>query len=455
MGLFGSKKEGGILDVIRCDEADYLIWKWSPAGEPSRKMNAIRYGSRLRVKEGEVAVFVYDRQGGMDYIEGFKDEVIKTANFPVLTSIVGSAFGGASPFQAEIFFINRAGTIRLPFFVDNVTLTEQWQQRLMVPATVKGSITFRIADYKVFISKYQMAGYSMDDLSQQIREMVVRYVKSAVTNAPFQLGIPVVQIERGIDAISDTVLAKLREPLAEDFAVEIRRFDISDITLDEESVGYMALMSQGMAQASIMEKQFIATGDATGQNILDQQAIGAENLQESLRINRVETQRLQRLATEEQHLTAHRIDVQGDVARTAADSLGEMGGGGFGGGDALNPGAMMAGMMMGGAVGGGMANMMSGMIQGVAQPTVPPAAPPPAPVPPPAPRNQAAAYFTAVDGVQSGPFSAQRLQEMIAAGQLTRDTYVWTQGMTAWEPAGSRPELSTAFGCVPPPPPVK
>ncbi len=60
MGLF-SKKEGGIVDVIRCDEEKYLIWKWRPAGQPAnstKKENAIRYGSSLRVKEGEMAVFV-------------------------------------------------------------------------------------------------------------------------------------------------------------------------------------------------------------------------------------------------------------------------------------------------------------------------------------------------------------------------------------------------------------
>ena len=64
MGLFGfgSSKEGGFMDVIRCDESnDYLIWKWSPdpSGAPTKKENAIRYGSSLRVKDGEVAVFVY------------------------------------------------------------------------------------------------------------------------------------------------------------------------------------------------------------------------------------------------------------------------------------------------------------------------------------------------------------------------------------------------------------
>ena len=54
MGLFSNKKEGGLMDVIRCDEQEYLVWKWRPSGEANstHKENAIRYGSSLRVKEG-------------------------------------------------------------------------------------------------------------------------------------------------------------------------------------------------------------------------------------------------------------------------------------------------------------------------------------------------------------------------------------------------------------------
>ena len=44
---------------------------------------------------------------GVDgFIVGPYDQTIKTANFPILTNIVGSAFGGTSPFQAEIYFMN-------------------------------------------------------------------------------------------------------------------------------------------------------------------------------------------------------------------------------------------------------------------------------------------------------------------------------------------------------------
>ncbi len=36
MGLFGfgSKgKSGGLMNVIRCDEQEYLVWKWRPEGQ--------------------------------------------------------------------------------------------------------------------------------------------------------------------------------------------------------------------------------------------------------------------------------------------------------------------------------------------------------------------------------------------------------------------------------------
>lgn len=37
MGLFGKKGEGGMMDVIRCDEPEYLIWKWLPSGAELNK----------------------------------------------------------------------------------------------------------------------------------------------------------------------------------------------------------------------------------------------------------------------------------------------------------------------------------------------------------------------------------------------------------------------------------
>ena len=85
MALFNkNNRKGGLMDEIRCDEPSYLIWKWHPSGSQpgaNNRENAIRWGSSLRVKDGEVAVFVYKQKDGtmQDFIVGPFDQTIKTS----------------------------------------------------------------------------------------------------------------------------------------------------------------------------------------------------------------------------------------------------------------------------------------------------------------------------------------------------------------------------------------
>lgn len=430
------------MDVIRCDEKDFLIWKWSPDGQPSHKENAIRYGSSLRVKDGEVAVFVYKQKSGQmqDFIVGPYDETIKTANFPVLTSIVGSAFGGSSPFQAEIYFINLSGIIRKPFFFDEFDLCDFRHPDLPVPAGVKGSITFKIADYKEFISQYRLTDFDLDDFWDKVKDPMIETLKSVINQATCQLKTPLIQIQGALSDISRLVEKMVSEKFRATYKIDIQGINLSTIALDKESLGYAALWKT-TADRDLRINE--AETDAGAQNIADLQAINAENYEEALRIQREETQRKQRLETEGSNLTAHQINIQGDVAKTAAESLGTMGSGmSFGDGGGMNPAGMMTGMMMGGAVGGSMANMMGNMMQGVNQPQ-----------PPTPPAGAIAEWHISSNGQQAGPYTADQLRQMIAAGNVTRTTYVWKAGMGGWEQAANVPEIAALFGAVPPPPP--
>jgi membrane protease subunit (stomatin/prohibitin family) len=69
--------------------------------------------------------------------------------------------------------------------------------------------------------------------------------------------------------------------------------------------------------------------------------------------------------------------------------------------------------------------------------------------PPPVP--QSAGYFTAVNGAQSGPHPISDLTAQAAAGQFTRQTLVWKQGMSAWVAADTVAELANLFAAAPPP----
>lgn len=369
MGLFGfgSKgKSGGLMNVIRCDEQEYLIWKWRPGGQEANstsRENAIRYGSSLRVKDGEVAVFVYKQKDSgtmQDFIVGPYDDTIKTANFPVLTSIVGLAFGGESPFQAEVYFINMAGVIQIKFAVPYFDVYDPRFLDFAVPMAARGSITFQIEDYQAFIKLHRLIDFDLEAFKNQIKDAVKKYVKGFITNVPSDNQIPVLQIERKVMEISDLIQQKLTPAFIDDFGVKLKRFDLSAIEPDKESEGYEELRRLTAGQQA---KTIEAQTDINIKNMQDTQRINAENMEETMRIQREESQRAQRLQTENNFIGAHAINQQAEVLKTGAQNLGQMGSmnmGGNGSGS-MNPAGIMTGMAMGGAMGQQMAGMMNQM----------------------------------------------------------------------------------------------
>lgn len=457
MALFNrNNRKGGLMDEIRCDEPSYLIWKWHPSGSQpgaNNRENAIRWGSSLRVKDGEVAVFVYKQKDGtmQDFIVGPFDQTIKTSNFPVLASIVGLAYEGGTPFQAEIYFIDLARIIQVKFGVPFFDVYDPRFADFGVPVAVRGTVSFGIADYREFIKLHRLSTFNLDDFQKQIRDAVNRYVKDAVANAPAAHNIPVVQIESKTAQINDVVEYDLSERLKETFGVVVSGIDIGAIEIDKSSEGYRQLMSVTQELASATAK---AEAEAKIRDIHAKQRIEAEHYEGTLRIQREEGQYAQHKQTQTANLGAFQIEKRAEVGVAGAQALGQMGAngagdvniGGCGDGTGFNMTAMMASMAVGGAVGQNIADAMNNMMGGINQQTAPGAVPHPIPT---------VAYHVAVNGQATGPFDISVLAQMATVGQLTADSLVWKNGMAQWAKAGTVDELKNLFAnAMPSIPPV-
>lgn len=433
MGLFDKiKNDGGFMNVIRCDEPSYLIWKWRPEGaqSDSNRENEIRWGSSLRVKDGEVAVFVYKQNNGVmqDFIVGPFDETLKTKNLPVLADIVGLVYDDKSPFQAEVYFINLAKIVQVKFGVPYFDIYDPRFMDFGVPVAVRGTISFKIADYREFIKLHRLNTFTLADFQLQIRDAVIRYVKDVVANAPATNNIPVVQIETKTAQINDVVEMDIAERLQEKFGVEVSGVDIAAIEIDKSSDGYRQLMS--------------VTKDVAAAQVQAQ----TEDYIERLRIQREEGQYAQHKQTQTANIGAFQVEKQAEVGVAGADALGQMGANGAGGvnlggdGTGFNPAAMMAGIALGGAVGNNIAGTMNGMMGGVNQQ-----------VPPPIPT---VTFHVAVNGQATGPFDMNTLSQMANAGTLTKDSLVWKAGMPQWAKADTVAELQNLFANTMPPIPT-
>lgn len=436
MGLFDrNKRTGGFMDEIRCDEPSYLIWKWHPAGAQlgtGNRENAIRWGSSLRVKDGEVAVFVYKQQNGtmQDFIVGPFDQTIKTANFPVLASIVGLAYEGGTPFQAEVYFINLAQIIQVKFAVPFFDVYDPRFDDFGVPIAVRGTISFKISDYRQFIKLHRLVSFNLEDFQRQIRDAVTRYVKDVVANAPATNNIPLVQIETKTAQINDVVEFDIGNRLKENFGVDVSGVDIAAIEVDKSSDGYKQLMA--------------VTKDLTSAKLQAE----SEDYIERLRIQREEGQYATHKQTQTANIGAFQVEKQAEVGIAGANALGQMGSNGAGsvdlgsGGMGFNPAAMMAGMAVGGAVGQNIAGTMNGMMAGINQPAQQGVTPPPVPT---------IVYHVAVNGQATGPFDIGTLTQMVNVGSLTKDMFVWKAGMPAWVKADTVEDLKGLFANVMPP----
>ncbi len=492
MGLFNSKKEGGLMDMVRCDESDFLIWKWRPNREAevgsSKKENAIRYGSSLRVKPGQAAVFLYQNKGDFDVIFGPFDDIIKAENLPVLASIVGLAYAGGTPFQAECYFINLAKGMEIPFVVPffRVIPAEPEYRVYDVQVAIKGAVTFEVPKdtqvVKYLIEAWGSNDTTLDELKMKMKTLLVQEVKRIVTNAPKDTGIFVMHFNALIGELGQYVHKNIQSVIAHRFGIFATDVLIEDIRYDEESDSYQRLKRITEEQAQLfnleneknallsyeIQRETMKTdADVRNENVRRMADIQMEHTGDMAARMREEAQFAQHmqseqaakqaeLASQSAYINAHAINRQADVLTEGMKGLGQMGSMNFGGnGGGMNPAGMMTGMMMGGALGSQAAQMMNAMGQTMQQGMA--AGAQGASVPPPIPgQQQPTVFFLAINGQQYGPCDANTIGNMLRGGQINGDTLGWHDGLPSWQAIKSIPALAPLFAqnngpSVPPP----
>lgn len=378
---------------------------------------------------------------------------------------------------------------RIPYF-------DAFDPRLQdtgVPVAVGVTVTYSIEDMPTFLSMNKMEVFSDEVFKEKLKSGVTKYVKSAVSNAPSDAQIPLVQIERKIVEVSDYVQGRVIPQIENVFCIKVRALDITSIDVDKSSRGYMELkaltadfekerlmaqhnaqmtnfnMQNKMQQDQMMAQHNAQLSNFNLQNQMQQNQLkmqsslnldamqrqhemqlgGQEQMQqmqfdmqqkqmnmqmnnqsETMRIQREEMQRAARLQTESTFLDAHKANLNAKTVNNAMDN-------GFNPYEQqpMNMGGMQQPMGMGGMqqpmMGGMMGQKSMGMPQmGGMQPQV--------------------NYMLAVNGQQAGPYNWAQLQQLVQQGQLTQQTYVWKQGMAEWALAGQVQELMPLFQGIAP-----
>lgn len=490
MGLFNRKKEGGMMDAIRCDEKDFLIWKWRPdrdlSAGSSRKENSIRYGSGLSVRPGQAAIFLYPtKDEEYDVIKGPYNDIIKTDNMPVLSSIVGLAYAGGSPFQAELYYVNLAKGMEIPFFIPSfrVIPAEPEYRPYDIQVSVKGSLVFEVSTQKEYI-KYLMEAWggndtSLEELEGRLKQLLTQEVKQIVSNAPKDTGVFLMHLNGLIGEMGQYICGRIQQKIAHRSGVYVSDVYISDIHYNEDSDSYQRLkrITEDQAQLYNLEKEKTALlsfenqrkvmqTDTDVRNETTRRMAGIqmghtedmlgrmrEESQYAQHLQTEETARQTRLGSESAFINAHALDQQTEILKSGMQNMGAMGAMNLGGGDGhMNPAGMMTSMMMGASVAGQVGNMMNQMggqvADNMAKSGQAQQGPPPIPV------RQPQVFYLCLNNQQAGPYDITGISQMAASGQINGETLGWCEKLPDWVAIKNIPALSALFnapGPVPPP----
>jgi membrane protease subunit (stomatin/prohibitin family) len=250
-----------IIDVVKCDKPDLLVWKWYPHnGSPSKREQDLRLGTQLIVNHSQKAIFLKNGQIADVFEAGH--HTLSTQNLPIISSIVELPFGLETPFKAEVYFINETISVEVKFGLIPFNMMEP-NFRVPIPVTSRGSFVVKISDGKIFLNKLSgvTKSFDPDQLKNYFRGIIAENVKVAITKISKEQNISPLELESMVMDVSEAVKGIISKTFNQ-YGIYLEFFNIEAIAIvdDDERVkkilgDYQQMMSQDMEERMRLKRR--------------------------------------------------------------------------------------------------------------------------------------------------------------------------------------------------------
>lgn len=239
-----------LIDVVKCEIIDGEFCSKFPSED-------LRVGSQLVVYPSQTAIFVKGGQICDEFTSG--TYTINTNNIPLLNKIINLPFGNNSPFQAEVWFVNRVAKLDIPWGTPQPIQLEDSRYNIIVPIRANGQYGVRINNPRMFLESLigNMNNFNASKIEQFFRGRIVASLSTIITELITYQNISVLEINTKLMDMSVTCDRQLNE-LFKKYGVEIVDFSIMSISFPEDDESVIKLKDA---------KDLAARLKITGQNI--------------------------------------------------------------------------------------------------------------------------------------------------------------------------------------------
>ena len=221
--VFGFLK-GEFIDVISWldDTRDTMVWRFE------RRDNAIKYGAKLTVREGQAAVFINEGQLADVFGPGLYE--LQTNNMPIMTTLKHWDHGFSSPFKCEIYFINTTRFNDLKWGTQNPIMCRDPE---FGPVRIRafGTYSMRVSDPGMFLKEVVGTDgeFTADEITNQIRNVILQQMSQVLAKS----GIPVLDMAANTMDLAKIVTTAITPQIAA-YGLTLPEFYIENVSLPEE-----------------------------------------------------------------------------------------------------------------------------------------------------------------------------------------------------------------------------
>ena len=199
-----------------------MVWRFERQG------NEIKYGAKLTVREGQMAVFVNEGEIADTFTPGMYE--LFTRNLPILSTLQAWPHGFESPFKAEVYFCSMRVFTDLKWGTKNPVIARDAE---FGPVRLRafGTYAIRIKDPSVFLREVVGTDghFTVDEISDQLRNIIVARFGTIVAGS----GIPVLDLAANYDQLGQFVQGRIAPEFA-NYGLELATILVENVSLPPE-----------------------------------------------------------------------------------------------------------------------------------------------------------------------------------------------------------------------------
>ena len=235
-----------LIDIIKWDGNDQeFVWKY-----PSENL---RRGSQLVVKPGQVAFFVSRGKICDEVREGTL--TLETNNLPMLTSLLSLPFGGNTPFQAEVWFVNLISKLDNKWGTIRPIQLEDPKYGLVVPVRAFGQYGFKISNAHKFFEVLTGTAkvFTAAKIVEYFTGLLVHTVNVVLGKAFIEEKLSILDASTHLDILAQKCKQFIQAEM-DRFGIELVNFFFYSINIPEDDPSYQKLkdLKERMAELNML-----------------------------------------------------------------------------------------------------------------------------------------------------------------------------------------------------------